>query len=533
MRPLRFLLPGLVTASLLAACSGANSGAPAGSLPPALSRATQAKLPPFLRLGHTPARPPVRKYKVTAAMRARAKAGGWQELNAPGPFAEGAGTEMLMTDGTVLVQDYCGSATNWWKLTPDKTGSYLNGTWSEIPSMPSNYGPLYFASAILPDGKLIVNGGEYLACAGAETNEGAIYDPVANAWTAVSGPSGWAEIGDGQSVILANGTYMIGNCCYTYQALYNEGSSTWTQVDSGKHDANSEEGWTLLRSGEVLTADVISAPYSELFNPKTSSWSAAGDLPVNITQAEEIGPQPMMPTNIVFAIGANQDTALYNAGNGKWTQGPNFPIVSGQQYDVADGPASVLPNGQVMVAGSVGVYSTPAAMFLFTGKKFKDLPNPPGIAGDSSYNIRLLLLPTGQVLFADGSNDVEIFTNQKYQKPLSGTEPIISSVPTSLMAGSTYKLTGRYLGGFTQANFYGDDDQQATNFPLVRITNSSTGDVFYAKTHGFSSMAIGSPKRVSTQFDVPAGIDTGAASLVVVTNGVASTPVSVTIGSSK
>ena len=103
----------------------------------------------------------------------------------------------------------------------------------------------------------------------------------------------------------------------------------------------------------------------------------------------------------------------------------------------------------------------------------------------------------------------------------------------ALTAGSTYEIKGRYLNGFTQANFYGDDDQQATNFPLVRITNNSSGNVVYAKTHSFSYMGIGSGKRVSAEFDVPSGTGTGASSLEVVTNGIASTPVSVTVGSNK
>ncbi len=34
---------------------------------------------------------------------------------------------------------------------------------------------------------------------------------------------------------------------------------------------------------------------------------------------------------------------------------------------------------------------------------------------------------------------------------------------------------------------------------------------------------------ISTQVDVPSGIETGASSLVVVANGIASTPVSVTV----
>src|SRR5262245_28472337 len=48
-----------------------------------------------------------------------------------------ASTALLLTDGTVMVQ--VESSTNWWKLTPDNTGSYINGTWTQMASMPSGY----------------------------------------------------------------------------------------------------------------------------------------------------------------------------------------------------------------------------------------------------------------------------------------------------------------------------------------------------------------------------------------------------------
>src|SRR5262249_37084244 len=40
----------------------------------------------------------------------------------------------LLTDGRVLVQD--GNLTNvaWWTLTPDNSGSYVNGTWNQVAS---------------------------------------------------------------------------------------------------------------------------------------------------------------------------------------------------------------------------------------------------------------------------------------------------------------------------------------------------------------------------------------------------------------
>jgi hypothetical protein len=76
--------------------------------------------------------------------------------------------------------------------------------------MPADYGPLYFASAVLPDGRVLVEGGEYDFCQGAETAQGAIYDPVMNTWTNVNPPGGWTEIGDAPSAVLSDETFMIG-----------------------------------------------------------------------------------------------------------------------------------------------------------------------------------------------------------------------------------------------------------------------------------------------------------------------------------
>jgi hypothetical protein len=99
--------------------------------------------------------------------------------------------------------------------------------------------------------------------------------------------------------------------------------------------------------------------------------------------------------------------------------------------------------------------------------------------------------------------------------------------------GANYQLIGTQFNGLSQAVAYGDDYQASTNCPLVRITNSGTGHVFYARTHGHSTMAVATGSTsVSTEFDVPAGIETGASTLVVVANGIASQSVSVNVGPS-
>ncbi|HEV3155182.1 MAG TPA: hypothetical protein VGZ02_15340 [Candidatus Baltobacteraceae bacterium] len=518
--------------SFIMACRAAAAAAIAVSLtacgsgtatPPAAQ--TEQSVAHSAGYRHTPPRPPAPRVFITDADRAAAAAAGWTAVAGTAPFGtNGAGTPLLLTDGTILIGD---NTSNYYKLTPNAFGNYAKGTWSQVASLPSGYGPLYFASAVRADGTVLVEGGEYNFFSQTETNLGALYDPVANTWTPVTPPNNWTQIGDAQSAVLNDGTFMLGNCCKYTQALSAPGGTSWTSAGSGKADANSEEGWTLLPNAQVLTADVLNAPNSELYNPATKTWTSAGKIPVKLTQSDEIGPQILRPDGTVFVAGANGHTAIYNSKTSAWAAGPNFPIVNGAQVDIADGPATLLTNGRVLMVTSPGVYQSPSYYYIFTGTGFTAVPGPPNAPNDSSYNVRLLLLPTGQVLETDGSNDVEIYTPGV--KPSTNIAPVISSVPSTLTHGTTYSISGQRFNGFSQANAYGDDAQMATNYPLVQITMTASKHVYYARTHGHSFMGVASQATVSTNFDVPASIETGAATLVVIANGIKSAPTSVTI----
>jgi hypothetical protein len=114
--------------------------------------------------------------------------------------------------------------------------------------------------------------------------------------------------------------------------------------------------------------------------------------------------------------------------------------------------------------------------------------------------------------------------------PQAGWAPTISSVPTALTRGQTYTLTGTQLNGLSEASSFGDEFNSATNYPVVRIRNVATGHITYARTHNHSTMGVATGATpVSTNFDVPAGTETGASEIVVVANGIPSAPVSVTV----
>jgi hypothetical protein len=477
------------------------------------------------------------------------------------------GAMLLLTDGRVLVhsEPNCSGCTgnyqSWYTLTPDNTGSYINGTWKQVASLPGTYAPLFFGSAVLPDGKVVVQGGEYNcapSCSGDWQSLGAIYDPLLNTWTATTPPTGKTNIGDAESVVLPNGTWMLAECCAiafgdaafpTYYS-FNESTLTFTDLANstdGKNDDFDEEGWTLLANGEVLTVDaytsntVLTGTNSETYNSTTNKWTTAGSTIQQLWDSNcdkgggsyELGPAILRPDGTVFYTGASDceagHTAVYDSLTGVWTAGPDFP-----NSDAAnDAPAALEITGNVIVEASAfsGTFSAPANFYEWDGSTLVGIANPPNAATEPSFVGHLLVLPNGQIMYTDFTTDVEFLTSAGTFS--SAWQPTITSVPSALTAGSTYSISGTQFNGLSQAGAYGDDFQDATNYPLVQIVNTGTGHVFFAKTHGHSTMAVATGGTiVSTNFDVPSGIETGPSSLFVIANGIPSAAASVTISGS-
>lgn len=484
--------------------------------------------------------------------------------SAPGNGPANAGTCLLLTDGSVMCHEVAdplpaGSVdgTHWWRLTPDNNGKYETGTWSKLTDSSSSYGPLFYCSAVLPDGRVVIIGGEYNKIANnsspaAETNLGYVFDPTKNSgagqWSsAISmGTTGWTQIGDSICSVLPDKSFLIGINGSAQAATLDLNTLTLSLVNSpnlenSKADNNGEEGWTLLPNGTILTVDTANntGTGSEIYSPSSQTWAATGNTPYTLVSntgnpkiVPEMGPQVLRPDGTVIAFGANPNlNAFYNTSGvnaGTWSKGPT------SNGDVADGPASLMPSGNVLVGFENTFFKGPSHYFEYDGTNLNPVTDPPNAGSDPTFVTTMLLLPTGQILFTDLSGDVELYTST-FAPPRPYTyspawRPTISSAPTNLGLGTTYPLSGTQLNGLSQASAYGDDATMATNYPLVTITNNGSGHVFYARTHDHSSMGVATGgATVSTNFDVPAGMETGASTLVVIANGIPSLPYSVNV----
>jgi hypothetical protein len=474
--------------------------------------------------------------------------GTWQPLNNQPTF--NASTMLLLTDGTVMCSDEGSSfagTSHWWKLIPNAVGSYIDGTWSQLADGPNS--PLFFASAVLKDGRVFVAGGEYNGSnVQSDLLTAEIYNPVANTWTSIATPTGWSNIGDASCCVFPDGRVLIGSINDSRNAIYDPVANTWTAAANKKNIKSNEETWTLLPDQTILTVDCFGHPQTEKYIIVADSWITLDSTPTDLVEdaSKEVGPAVLLPDGRVFAIGATGNTALYTMPpvanqRGNWANGPTFPPqVPGQTLGAKDAPACLLPNGRVLCAvgpvdgklnpdGTTN-YLSPTYFFEFdpTSSTLTPITNPSN-NGQAPFNGRMLLLPTGQVLFANGSTTINVYTPDGVPDP--AWKPSIISHPGSLLSNHVYNLSGRQLNGLSQAVSYGDDATMATNYPLVRLSNVFTGIVTYCRTFNHSSMGVATGSITqSTQFRVPAGLGNGSYQLSVVANGIASDPVSVHVG---
>ncbi len=349
----------------------------------------------------------------------------WTQVTSP---AGGAGTMLQYPNGTIMMVGNVTNPTNSWVVgTPSNTGSYAGNIFAGGASYPLNIARKFYATNVLPSGKIYLLGGEYTGLNFANKNEtntgetfigpdngaaGTGWVPIGNFLTNYPKP----KFGDDSSMLLNNGLILLGTGAEQGQPYNNNGltylfnptsnpinamiNGSMETVNPGTYSAHGistigdytdvEENWVKLPNGSVLTYDIerddlnpSSTGYAQLFDPATGSWrdispatgTANGSIPTlslqyfpfTTTPWDELGPALLLPNGNVFIVGGGTpNTALYNPTTNTWSAGPMLPV----PFTSDDAPGAVLPNGDVIFTADSaianGPYEGPTAFFDYT-----------------------------------------------------------------------------------------------------------------------------------------------------------------------
>lgn len=434
---------------------------------------------------------------------------------------------LLLTDGRVMAFEPSGTSCS--ALIPDSHGSYADGTWAHLAPMANSR--MYFESAVLSDGRVFVAGGEY----GTGNDSVELYDPVLDTWLPGALPP-WPYVSDEPCCLLSDGTLLAG--FQQRSGVYDPQTDTWSEVATPMSGDCYETTWTLLPDGSVLQPYMLSHPASQRFvpgiPPASGHWIDAGNVPADLVPGpgdlEEAGPALLLYDGRVLEVGATGHTDFYMpptdpGGTGEWVIGPDLPTIdSGGILTARDAPACLLPNGRALVAvGPVNQgFSGPPTVFLeLASDEWIPVGAPPNAADAFTYVGALLLLPSGEALYSRQTRELWVYTPDAADgEPRENWRPRITHYPRRIRPGHSYTVFGHQLNGLSQAVSYGDDLCAATNYPLVRLTNSRTGEVRYCRSHGHSNMGVAAVDGW-TNFDVPF-VAAGEYKFQVVANGIPS-----------
>lgn len=458
--------------------------------------------------------------------------GTWTPVASQAPQSSG-GLMLLLSDGTVMAKSEAGGGdgigSTWLRLSPNASGSYVNGTWSTLTTMNSTR--LYFSSQVLKDGRVYVAGGEY----GSGLTTAEVYDPVANTWTVAPSPGG--NISDANSIMLEDGRVLQalvqGNLRPT--VIYNPATNTYAAGPStlGIHN---ESSWVKLPDNSVLFVDRLSTN-SERYIQATNTWISDATVPVSLYDpfGDETGAGLLLPDGRAFFIGSTGNTAFYtpsgSTANGTWQTGPTVPNGLG----APDAAAALMSNGKVLCAVSPAPTSAdhfppPTYFYEFdpATNQFSLLGAPGGgtSSNHSAYVTNMLDLPDGNVLYCK-QGTTQYYVYQPAGGPVAIAKPTVSGYDQ--ITCGTYRIKGTKFNGVSEGAAYGDDWQMSSNYPLVRLTSGS--NVYYARTFNWNSTGVArGNQQDSCSFTLPVGLPNGTYSLVVVANGIASDPVSFSTG---
>lgn len=406
-----------------------------------------------------------------------------------------------------------------------------------------------------------------------------IYDAASNAWSRSgakvypdsSDEEGWTRTSQGS--IVTYDLFQSISTSGSYAEKYNPATGMWSGISPSDGTAKGtipqlsspavgyELGPALrLQDGRIL--QIGATQHSAIYSPRTNTWAAGPDTigtlnGIHVPFGSDDSPAAILPNgHVMFAAdpGVSGFTSSGNITKGSKviTEIPSTAIlqvfwfvsgagIPGGSYIVSvDSPhqvtisnaATATTKGDAISWG--GAFSNPTELFDFDPRTNKitqvtsALPDP-NLPYEGAYPTRMLILPTGQLLFSDDSAQLWVYTSSG--EASWWLRPFITSV--NYLGDGQFKLAGFQLDGQSAGASYGDDDQMDANYPIIRMVNAS-GDVFYARTFDWSKIGVGTGTGYETvNFTLNPSVKPGDYALIVSGAGISSFPTFIHISESE
>jgi N-acetylneuraminic acid mutarotase len=368
-------------------------------------------------------------------------------------------------------------------------------TWSSAGNLLE--GREHHSATLLPDGRVLVAGGDDVLAVSLASSE--IYDPTAATWVNAPPVDGLttprrfhaATLLPNGRVLVTGGEYWGPNAALNSSELYNPATNLWTNagnLSQGRRQHTS----TLLANGSVLVAGGYNAAFVAVASAEVL------DDPQRVTAATNDSLNTARSRHTATLL---LDGRVLVAGGG----GGSGPLSSAELYDRATNSwsltgsmnvarafhtATLLTDGRVLVAGgmtsggaalySAEVYDPQTATWSYVGSML-------GSAPDGRALHSATLLADGRVLVAGGQEDVstlissvEIFDPQTNSWSDADPLPVARSTHrATLMKDGTVFLTGGYRLGPTAIVDVYDPETDAWHIlgdpmPTARIIHTAT-----------------------------------------------------------
>ena len=311
-------------------------------------------------------------------------------------------TATLLPSGQVLVAGGQGEVG-----APTEVYNPVTGQWALTGAL--NTPRVVHTSTLLPSGQVLVAGGwegRLLTLASTE-----VYNPVTGQWTLTGALhtarfAHTATLLPSGKVLVAGGADWSLTGSFATAELYDPSTGQWT-LTGALHTARFSHTATLLPSGQVLVAggstDTAAGDTAEVYDPVTGQWALTGALNtprVSHTATLLASGQVLVAGGSTDAFtGDYLDTAeVYDPATGQWT------LTGALHTARASHTATLLPSGQVLVAGGFGG-SALSQLSLASTEVYNPATGqwvPTAALNTPRVEHTATLLPSGQVLVAGG-----------------------------------------------------------------------------------------------------------------------------------